>query len=198
MTVQEFEELKRKLKVELARRNCNGQDYGRGSVAEYAGSTYDISQMPTVGMKTKPEHGKKTVDLFLQIEDFGDLRLVKENDPIPKSFGKDMIAEIDRLATEQYTGESEDTHNKLHPNIPVEKSSCRGMCTGLCVGNCIGLCNGCTDTCTVACTGCTGCNNSCTGSCSLGCQGGCNSCTGCASGCQGCYSACTGCKSSVK
>lgn len=152
MTVQQLKNLKAAIKAEMLRRN------GFGSLAAYGGSSYDFSTTPVVGMKTLPEHGQKTIDLILKIEDFKDLKLVKENEPIPEAFGQQLIDEVARLSREPKTG------------AKTETSSCRGACTGLCVGSCMNLCNGCTS-CSAACgtgcaSGCMGCVGSCQGGCS--------------------------------
>lgn len=131
-------ELKRLIKQEMARRR------GYGSLEQYAGPAYDFTVQPAYGEKTKPEHGQKTIDLLLQIQDYGDLRNVKEDDPIPVSFNSGLLDYVRRLASETVTGNTSDV------------SSCRGACTGLCVGSCISLCNGCSG-CSASCgTGCEG------------------------------------------
>lgn len=131
-------ELKRLIKDEMARRN------GNGSLAEFASAHYDFSVAPAYGQKTKPEHGQKTIDLLLKIKDYGDLRLVREDEAIPISFDASLLDYVRMLSAEQATGELSD------------RSSCRGACTGLCVGSCIGHCNGCSG-CVATCgTGCDG------------------------------------------
>lgn len=182
MKASELVTLKAAVKAEMLRRN------GFGSLASFGGSAYDFTTAPAVGVKTLPEHGQKTIDLLLKIEDYGNLVLVKENDPIPSDFNSSLVNEINRLKSEAKTGESTKTVTNLFPSRTAEASSCRGACTGLCVGSCHGMCNGCTG-CTASCgTGCaSGCNTSCNTGCNTGCQG---SCTG---NCTGsCYTACTG------
>lgn len=152
MNSTDVKNLKTKIKAEMLRRD------GVGSLTEFGTSTYDFTIVPAAGVKVLEEHGKKTVDLLLKIEDYGDLRLTKKGDPIPKSFNENLYKEIDRLASEKKTGETEETVKNLFPNKTPEVSSCRGACTGLCIGSCISLCNGCT---------------SCTASCGTGCASGC-------------------------
>ena len=163
MTVEELKTLKAKLKAEMLRRD------GVGSLVAYGGSAYDFSTQPAVGMKTKPDFGEKTVDIFLKIEDFKDLKLTQEGNPIPRALGSLMLDEIDRLSKEVKTGESVDTVRDLFPTRQVEKTSCRGSCSGLCVGSCISQCNGCTgctETCGTGCAnGCSGCSGSCQETC---------------------------------
>ena len=162
ITAEKVIELKAKIKAEMLRRN------GHGSLESYGGSSYDFTITPVKGELVKAEHGQKTVDLLLKIEDYGDLTLSKQHSKIPSSFTEELLTEIDRLAGETKTG------------LSTEKSSCRGDCTGLCVGSCIGKCNGCTG-CTASCgTGCaSGWKSGCTGSCNTNCTGGCDTnCTG--------------------
>ena len=162
ITAEQVIELKAKIKAEMLRRN------GHGSLATYGDSTYDFTTNPVIGELIKAEHGQKTVDLLLKIEDYGDLTLSEQDSVIPSSFSEELITEIERLANETKTG------------LDTEISSCRGDCTGLCVASCIGFCNGCTG-CTASCgTGCaSGCYSNCTGSCNADCT-------------SGCFSACTG------
>lgn len=162
ITAEKVIELKAKIKAEMLRRD------GHGSLATYGDSTYDFTTNPVIGELIKAEHGQKTVDLLLKIEDYGDLTLSDQHSVIPSSFTEELLAEVDRLARETKTG------------LDTETSSCRGDCTGLCVGSCIGQCNGCTG-CTASCgTGCaSGCYSNCTGSCNADCT-------------SGCFSACTG------
>ena len=187
LTAAQAIELKAKIKAEMLRRN------GFGSLAEYGTSSYDFTENPTKDELIMTEHGQKTVDLLLKIEDYGDLTLSEKGSLIPGSFSEVLLTEVDRLATEEKTGESVETVKDLFPDRTAEVSSCRGDCTGLCVGSCTGLCNGCTG-CTSTCgTGCaSGCNTTCTGGCQGNCKGSCN--TGCSTGC---LSTCTGATKSV-
>ena len=136
MTVNEVKTLKAKIKAECLRRD------GYGSVTGYGASSYDFTTVPTSDTKVLVEQGQKTVDIFLHIEDYKDLKIVKKDEPIPVAFNAQYITkEVDRLATEVKTGESEKTVANLLPNKKPEVSSCRGACTGLCVGTCISNCN---------------------------------------------------------
>lgn len=157
MTTEQVKQLKAKIKAEMLRRD------GNGSLASYGSSSYDFSATPTAGSSVKAEYGEKTINLLLQIEDYGDLSLVNAGDPIPQSFNSGLINEVNRLAAEEKTGESEETAAMFNDGRVAETSSCRGMCTGLCVGTCIDQCNGCTG---------------CTATCGSGCTTGCSSCTG--------------------
>lgn len=158
MTVNDVKNVKAAIKAEMLRRN------GYGSLAAYGGSSYDFSQAPAVGQKTKPEYGEKTIDLLLKICDYKDLRLTRADEPIPTAFNKGLLDFITKLSKEESTGESAATVANLFPDRRPETSSCRGNCTGLCVGNCTNHCNGCTS-CTASCgTGCaSGCNTNCKG-----------------------------------
>lgn len=150
MNSTDVKNLKAKIKAEMQRRN------GYGSLTSYAGTAYDFSTAPAKDVKILEEHGKKTIDLILRIEDYKDLKLAKKENPIPKAFDENLYKEIDRLATEKTTGESKNTVKNLFPSRTPETSSCRGDCSGLCVGSCINHCNGCTS-CTATCgTGCAG------------------------------------------
>lgn len=142
MTAEQVKELKAKIKDEMLRRN------GNGSLAEYGSSSYDFSVVPQTGNQILTEHGQKTIDLLLRIEDYKDLKLVTKEDPIPSAFNPELFTEVERLANERITGESQATAQLFNDGRVAETSSCRGMCTGLCVGTCINQCNGC--------TGCTG------------------------------------------
>lgn len=199
MTTQDCMNLKNKINAELQRRN------GYGDVSGFASGSYNFSVTPTNGQKTYVDTGRKTIDTFLQIEDYKDLKLTQENQPIPNAFCMSKLgSEVDRLSTEQKTGESQKTRDLFGDGRSPEHSSCRGNCTGLCVGTCIGNCNGCTG-CTMNCgtscqNGCRGCNAQCENTC-LGCRGcntqceGCTGCMGCNSSCQNnCYG-CTSCSS---
>lgn len=149
MKAKKVKELKRKLKNELHRRN------GYGSVAHLAANRYNFDEQPEDGKPIKAEHGEKTVNLLLQIEDVDGLTAVRKGDPIPEAFNEKLIEVVEKLAGEEMNGESEFTARMIHTNKKAERSSCRAECTGLCVGSCIGFCNGC--------HGCTGCNGTCEG-----------------------------------
>lgn len=196
ITPTEVIQLKQKLDAELLRRN------GYNSVAST--STWDASDgVPTSGRKTYTSQGKAVIEDFLKIEDFGDLRKVNVNDPIPNSFSSDLSVEIDRLAAMPRTGETSDTISQLGRTVAEEtQSGCRGACTGLCVGSCLGNCNGCSgcsNACKSGCTGCKGCTASCSNnctSCSGVCTVGCNGCTGCSATCTNGCNGCSGCSGS--
>lgn len=166
MRASDLAAMKAAIKNELSRRN------GFGSVAQYAGAQYDLSKQPSIGEKIRPEYGQKTIDLLLRICDYGDLRKVQLDDPIPKSFSPKLTNYVNTvLAKEQKTGHTRETIALLQAvgsgsGLVPESSSCRGDCTGLCVGSCIGCCNGCSS-CAASCgTGCaSGCNTTCKGGC---------------------------------
>lgn len=169
ITANELLALKIKVKKEMQRRS------GYGSLANLANSSYDFVTEPVKGQIIKEEHGKKTIDLLLQIKDKGDLKFVQKGDLIPDSFDNSLLAYVDELSKETMEG---------------NKSSCRGACTGLCFGSCVNGCVGCGGN-------CTGCSN-CTSSCGSTCASQCTSCgSGCSGGCKGCSASCgSGCASS--
>jgi hypothetical protein len=124
MKASELKQIKERLNKELLRRN------GYGSVAHLAGPEYQFDVDPEGSGEILEEHGKKTLDLMLQVADFESIKFVEKGDPIPEQFNADkMNAFLYMLESEKRTGE------------PNEKSSCYGACTGLCVGSCIGLAN---------------------------------------------------------
>lgn len=209
MTAAQCIQLRDKLKAELQRRTGLP---GYGSISGYASSTA-FAHNPTEKQKTYVDQGKAIIDNFLRIEDYGDLKIVQENDPIPNAFCMSKLGtEIDRLRSMPKTGETAKTRSELNRSGTEEtQSGCRGACTGLCVGTCANFCNGCTgcnttchadcanscsQTCTGHCYSCSGCHNSCQGTCSntcsSGCKTGCSGCNAtCSNGCNGC-SGCTG------
>lgn len=158
LTADEMNQLKSKVKNEMARRS----EYG--SLASFSDSNYDFSTPPSRGGVIKEEQGKKTVNLILQIKDKGDLKFANQGEVIPSSVDSSLLGYLDELAVEPMEG---------------NQSSCRGACTGLCLGTCSGGCNGCTGTCSGGCSGCQGCG---------GCTDACNGCTSCAGQCSGCTS----------
>lgn len=155
MTAQQLINLKTKLKAELQRRNGLGPASGKkwnptkafGSVSEYGGSAYDFTQQPVKDGKVTVDQGKKTVDLLLKINGYGDLEPVDSTKPIPKSFNAKLLEYVDKLASHQFTGEE------------TESQDCNAACTGLCVGSCISMCNGCLGACSATCG--TGCESGC-------------------------------------
>ena len=148
LTAEQVNELKAKVKTEMARRS------GYGSLERCAGSESEFDQTPAPGGRILAEHGRKTINLLLNVKDYPGLVLVDgetpdgeipstSGDAIPTGFDENLIAEVDELAIETMTGSI---------------SSCRGACAGLCFGACSGGCAGC---------------SSCTGGCGSGCSGGC-------------------------
>ena len=146
MTASEINEIKNKVRAEMARRT------GYGSLEEYADLTYDFSIIPEQGKRILEEHGQKTSDLLLEITDIPNLDKAIQNRYIPPGFNyQDLNSFVDNLSMEKMDGNS---------------SSCRGACTGLCIGTCSSACSGCSGE-------CTGCMNECTGSCGASCEGEC-------------------------
>ena len=154
----DIKNLKAKVKAECARRKYTG------SVAGYAGTSYDYTTVPAPGGAAKEEHIKKIIE---------PMNAIKATGYTSSTVGTSIKAlnTIDANVT-TYAAES----------ITASKSSCASSCTGLCV-NCTGSCTG----------SCTGCSGRCSGSCSGGCDdggGGCGiGCYGdCEGGCGGCGS----------
>ena len=117
ITASELNSLKTKIKNEMARRKYDG------SLVDYSGSSYDFSTTPSSGNKILLEHGEKTINLMLKVQDVGNLRNVATGEKIPSSFDYDTLnSKVTAWASESLTGSS---------------SSCRGACSGLCVGVCM-------------------------------------------------------------
>ena len=163
----DFIALKARVKAECARRN------GTGSIAQYAGASYDYSVTPESGNPILPEHVNKLVEPLNAIAPTG-YAVEQQYDVVPAL-----------SALETFLSESE--------SIPLTaaKSNCAASCTGLCAGTCTGSCAGCSGSCSGGCkgsckTGCTGCSGGCKGGCSGQCTGGCTgTCTdGCSTGCS--------------
>lgn len=81
MTAEEIIEIKQAIKNEMARRSGYGSlstngGYGYADPNQsvnYSSSTYDFSTTPVGGQPQLAEHGQKTVDLILKINQKGDL-----------------------------------------------------------------------------------------------------------------------------
>lgn len=171
LTRSELATLKSKIKSEMSRRNGIGPSSGKkwtpskayGSMTSFAGSKYDFTHNPTKDGKIYPEYGQKTIDLLTKFKPFDYFEPVKDGDPIPREFSKNLISEVDLLSKEKFTGETAATiaarkaAGEVVTGIVPEASSCKAECSGLCVGSCISMCNGCHGTCTGTCgTGCAG------------------------------------------
>ena len=77
MTAQEMNDLKSKIKSLCSKRG------GFGSLSSFSGSSYNFSTTPVDGGIIRAEHGQKTIDIALEIEDIDGLHLAKKE--IPKS-----------------------------------------------------------------------------------------------------------------
>lgn len=176
----DFVAIKARVKAECARRKYNG------SVASYAGSSYDYTVVPQEGSVFLPEHFNKIIVPLNAIVDTGRTKIYN-------GYMVRAIDDVNAMLTELEAISETAT-----------SSGCKSSCTGLCQG-----------TCTTGCTGCTGgCSGSCVSGCSYGCSGVCGSqcvyscydtcedtCTGhCGSGCaSGCLGGCkTGCKGTCR
>lgn len=202
ITAAQVNTLKQKVKAEMTRRNQFGSlstDTGHGWAVDgqainYADSAYDFTTTPAIGEHINAEHGQKTIDLLLKINDHNNLPTTAQGNKIPDGFNEELITWVDTLAEEPMVGSS---------------SSCKGKCTGLCVSTCAtgctsctscsgcsgcsDVCTGCTNSCTDSCSGCGGsCSYNCSGGCEGTCKGDCDSCGGCDVSCiMTCYQSCT-------
>ena len=122
LTASQINSLKASVKAEMARRS------GYGSLAEFAGASYDFSTVPAAGGVIKAEHGQKTVNLILKVTDVNKLKNVNQGDILPDKLDSSVLTHVNTLKNESMTG---------------SKSSCRGACTGLCLGTCTSTCSGC-------------------------------------------------------
>ena len=94
LTSEKINELKAKVKTEMARRS------GNGSLANFAGSAYDFSDVPAPGKLILAEHGQKTINPLLNIKDVPGLVLVADTAPdgsTPSGQGDDTDAYTWRL-----------------------------------------------------------------------------------------------------
>ena len=112
MTAQELIALKTAVKTEMARRSGYGSlstngGYGyadKNQSVNYSSSTYDFSATPTSGGSVLAEHGQKTIDLILKINEVGDLKPVTKGDGIPSDFNSGTIEYVNDFASESITG----------------------------------------------------------------------------------------------
>ena len=82
LTAERVNELKKQIKTEMARRNGygslssnSGYDFvSPGENVNYAGPDFDFTDPPDAGDIIVAEHGEKTVDLLLLVNDHGDLK----------------------------------------------------------------------------------------------------------------------------
>lgn len=150
MKASQINTLKSAIKTELGRRDLGGATANFGSLAEYAGSNWDFTEVPATDSKIKLEHGKKTINALYTIKDVDNLSFVEKDGKIPTD---DKFLTLEQFVL-----------NLSAETMTNTTSSCRGNCSGLCAGSCITGCSGCN----------TGCKGSCKGNCSTTCQGSCN------------------------
>ena len=188
ISASEFTELKARIKAECARRKYNG------SVASYAGTSYDYTVAPTTGNAPLPEHFNKIIVPLNAIINTG----------MSQEESGDIVYQMSTISSSLATLES--------ISATAASSGCKASCTGLCQGTCASACTtGCTGGCKGTCKGtCSGGCTSCTGSCVNGCSGLCTQlcydncyteCYGeCAFNCTGtCQGGCLGgCKNDCK
>lgn len=180
----DFVSIKARVKAECKRRKYNG------SVASYAGASYDYTVAPKDGDPPLAEHFNKIIVPLNAIVDTG--RTQTSNGYLVRAIN-DIESKLTTLEAIDATAAS---------------SGCKSSCTGLCQGTCTTGCTGCTGGCSGSCgTGCAnGCSSGCTGGCKNGCKGSCVN--GCGEYCEGacdntckttCDTACTGgCKGVCK
>lgn len=196
----DFIAIKARVKAECARRKYNG------SVASYAGSSYDYTVTPQDGKVPLPEHFNKIIVPMNAMVNTG--RSQTQNGYLVRAMNDidTSLTKLEGIAATASNGGC--------------KSSCTGLCQGTCTTGCGGTCSGtcsgtsscscgnnCSGVCSSNCAGTcknscgTQCSGSCTDDCTGGCKGGCSSgCTGgCKTGCKGsCTSSCSGyCKGGV-
>lgn len=186
VTAANINDMKARVKAEMSRRKYTG------SLASYAGSSYDYSTTPALGVDVKVEHANKIIT---------PMNAVKATGYSTRSKGNKIasFANLEALLS-QYEARS----------LTANNSDCKTACSGLCHTACSGACrsgcstgcsttckSGCSTTCTTNCA--SNCSNDCTGTCddtcSQGCFGGCaNTCNDtCDGGCDaGCYGTCSG------
>lgn len=151
----DFIAIKARVKAECARRKYNG------SVASYAGSSYDYTVTPQEGNVPLAEHFNKIITPLNAITDTG--RTTTGN-----GYRVREIYDVEQKLTALEAIE-----------ITAASSGCKSSCTGLCQGTCTTGCTGCTSTCGSSC------GSSCNVACSVGCWNACYE--DCAAGC---YSSC--------
>lgn len=139
LSAQKMIELKSEVKALMQERT------GYGSLASYGESTWDFTTTPTADQPIKLEHGRKTVNLVLNINDYPGLTALSmaKGQRLPTALNEDFLNYVKSLR-----GKS----------LPDGEMDCNAYCTGLCTTQCVG---GCRDTCTGTCN--TECTNTCTG-----------------------------------
>ena len=163
-------DIKARVKKECSRRNRTG------SVASYAGASYDYTVVPADGVTILEEHYEKlavplnAINSTMQPDVDGD-RIISD-------------AELDAMEAMLTQLEARAYYDKSATDC---SASCTGMCYS-CTGTCSGGCSGC--------SGCSGCGGACSNSCSGGCDSSCStSCgnDGCVGSCViSCHAGCTG------
>ena len=165
----DFVSLKARVKAEMQRRSYYG------SLASYAGTAYDYTEVPADDKIIKTEHINKLVTPMNAINTSG---------YSTKSAG-DVIPELETLNIKLTAYEK----TAIYGSVNDCASNCSGLCRTQCSNTCSGGCSG-------GCSGCGGaCSTSCSSSCSGSCSGNCNGCgDGCTTSCRSdsCTAACYG------
>lgn len=152
LLASDFIDIKARVKAECERRQYNG------SVAEYAGSSYDYTVQPSEESVPLPEHLNKIIVPLNAISNTG-------FNQTQRGYLTRDISSAEQLLTSL-------------ESIPLNaaESGCQSSCTGLCQGACWASCTtGCSTGCGSSCErGCGGaCENSCSSSCAALCRGTC-------------------------
>lgn len=188
ITASEFNALKARIKAECERRRYSG------SVASYAGTSYDYTNAAAANKIIRLEHYTKIATPMTAIDGVS-----RPNPSIIKQ--SDLTALDTKLTTLE--GYSETATSRAETGCAV---SCTGLCYSLCSGSCRSGCyescrGGCSEDCEDDCyescdSGCTGsCGDGCTSTCTADCSGGClyGCYGGCADNCaSSCYNDCSG------
>ena len=128
--------LKARVKAEMNRR-CR-----LGSLASYAGTSYDYTTTPATGVKMNVEHINKILTPMSKItsQSYGNSKAVGDLATAPDILSTNLAVYETQAMTKGAT------------------SSCSSSCSGLCTTGCYNACTGCT-----GCTSCSGCSGSCSG-----------------------------------
>lgn len=173
LTAEVFIKLKATINQEISRRKY------KGSIAEFAGGSWDYAEPPSEGKSVMTEHYSKLQGPMDKIYPMA----------LPNPTTGNKNHELSALA------------NRLADNLETSLTSgndCASSCTGLCHTGCWKTCgNECSTNCSGDCG--SGCSSSCTGECKESCDTGCkNTClTGCNTTCKttcsgGCIKGCGG------
>ena len=154
ITASEFNALKARIKAECERRKYTG------SVASYAGTSYDYTNAAAANKIIRLEHYTKIATPMTAIDGVS-----RPNPSVIKE--SDLTALDTKLTTLEGCSKTATS---------LAKTGCAASCTGLCYSGCSGSCRG---GCSGDCEG--GCDDTCTSSCAQACAVSCTQ--GCGDGC---------------